>query len=105
MKFTKHFLAMALSLLLFTNCGGNATSDSAASDPKNKWTDQDKENAINNCKFGYKGKDEAKVKQVCDCYLEKVMKASPNPAEQSKIPLSEATKISVDCRKEAGLEM
>ncbi|GAB4396059.1 MAG: hypothetical protein OHK0053_08900 [Microscillaceae bacterium] len=87
-------------------CGGGENKNKAADTPSDsQWTEADKESAVKNCKATYKGYDEAKVAQVCDCYLQKVMELSPNPMKQGDIPLEKATEISVDCRKEAGLEM
>lgn len=84
---------------LFNACGGSST-------PKvddSKWTAQDKENALKNCKFGRQKDDPAKVEKMCGCYLNKVIALSPNPADQSKIPMAEVTKLNADCAKEAGL--
>lgn len=68
-----------------------------------KWTAKDKENAVNNCKFGRKNDDQAKVEKLCSCFLNKVIALSPNPMDQGKIPLSETMKLNADCAKEAGL--
>ncbi|PZU97775.1 MAG: hypothetical protein DCE90_06765 [Pseudanabaena sp.] len=67
------------------------------------WTDKDKGNAINNCKFGRKDADPAKLEKMCDCYLRKVIELSPNPAKQSEISTSNAIKLNADCVKESGL--
>ena len=91
-------LVSALAILL-NACGRSST-------PKvddSKWTAQDKDNAIKNCKFGRQKDDVAKVDKMCECYLNKVISLSPNPVEQSKIPMSEVTKPNADCAKEAGL--
>jgi hypothetical protein len=98
------FFASSLSLLLLS-CNSSEVKSGSSSSANSKWTDYDKENALRACKTGYKGYDEAKVAKVCDCYLEKVMTLSPDPMKQSEISLPKATEISVECRKEAGLEM
>jgi hypothetical protein len=67
------------------------------------WTDKDKANAINNCKFGRKNADPAKLEKMCECYLKRVVELSPNPFNQDKISTSNAIKISSNCTKEAGL--
>ncbi|NJL12667.1 MAG: hypothetical protein HC913_06500 [Microscillaceae bacterium] len=107
MTIFKNLLFSSSLCLLLLACGGGEsetkTSDKPSSD--SQWTDADKESAVRNCKATYKGYDEAKVAQVCDCYLQKVMELSPNPMKQSDIPLEKATEISVDCRKAVGLEM
>lgn len=107
-------LVIALAILA-TACGGSSTTtapnNSGTSSTKtettkvddSKWTAKDKENAVNNCKFGRKNDDPAKVEKLCQCYLNKVIALSPNPMEQSKIPMSEVTKLNADCAKEAGL--
>ncbi len=87
-------LVSALAILL-NACGGSASSS--------KWTAKDKENAVNNCKFGRKTADPAKVEVLCACYLNKVMTLSPDPVKQSDIPMAEVTKLNADCAKEAGL--
>ncbi len=84
-------VALAMSL---NACGGGSNS---------KWTAKDKENAINNCKFGRKTADPAKVEVLCSCYLNKVMTLSPDPVKQGDIPMAEVTKLNADCAKEAGL--
>lgn len=106
---------------LLNACGGSSTTTTAnnsssttnsktetaktetAKVDDSKWTSKDKENAINNCKFGRKNDDPAKVEKLCACYLNKVIALSPNPAEQSKIPIADVTKLNADCAKEAGL--
>lgn len=93
-------LIIAFALLL-NACGGGNSSTSKVDD--SKWTAKDKENAINNCKFGRQKDDQAKVEVLCKCYLNKVIELSPNPMEQSKIQLSETMKLNADCAKEAGL--
>ena len=99
-----------LSLCLFvvltvvlSACGGGSSVSSLPKVDDSKWTAKDKENAINNCKFGRKNADQAKVEKLCECYLNKVISLSPNPAEQSKIPMAEVTKLNADCAKDAGL--
>ena len=84
---------VALAILL-NACGGGASS---------KWTAKDKENAVNNCKFGRKTADPAKVEVLCACYLNKVMTLSPDPVKQSDIPMADVTKLNADCAKVAGL--
>lgn len=112
-------LVISMAFLLNACGSGNstttATNNSAANTktetPKtetakvndSKWTAKDKENAVNNCKFGRKNDDPEKVEKLCACYLNKVIALSPNPMEQSKIPLSETMKLNADCAKEAGL--
>lgn len=107
------------TMFLSNSCSGGSsttTNNSAATGTKtetdktetakiddSKWTAKDKENAINNCKFGRKNDDPAKVEKLCACYLNKVIALSPNPMEQSKIPLGETMKLNADCAKEAGL--
>ncbi|HQU84964.1 MAG TPA: hypothetical protein PKY59_17625 [Pyrinomonadaceae bacterium] len=106
---------------LLNACGGGSSTTTTANNsaaattktetPKaenakvddSKWTAKDKENAVNNCKFGRKNDDPTKVEKLCGCYLNKVITLSPNPAEQSKIPMSEVMKLNADCAKEAGL--
>lgn len=102
--------------ILFGACGGSSATTTApggnsgtaqktetAKIDDSKWTAKDKENAVNNCKFGRKNDDPAKVEVLCKCFLNKVIALSPNPADQSKIPMSETMKVNDDCRKEAGL--
>lgn len=97
---------LTVSALLFTACGGGSTAGNSSSTTKvddSKWTSQDKENAVKNCKFGRQKDDPAKVEKLCACYLNKVIALSPNPMEQSKIPMADVTKLNADCAKEAGL--
>lgn len=107
-----------ITVALLNACGGN---DSARNTPISTtpatatsttvikkiddalWTDKDKANSINSCKFSRKNDDPAKVEKMCSCYLQKVIELSPSPYEQSKISTSNAIKINVDCTKEAGL--
>jgi len=114
-------VGLFVSLMFLLNaCGGNSTTTTTANNSAatsktettktetakvddSKWTAKDKENAINNCKFGRKNDDPAKVEKLCACYLNKVIALSPNPMEQSKIPMSETMKLNADCAKEAGL--
>lgn len=104
-------LILALAVLL-NACGGsstntttsnNSTSTTTTKIDDSKWTSQDKDNAVKNCKFGRQKDDPAKVEKLCACYLNKVIALSPNPMEQSKIPMSDVTKLNADCAKEAGL--
>jgi len=98
----KKILAMCLVsalAIVISACGGG----SASKVDDSKWTAQDKENAIKNCKFGRQKDDAAKVEKMCGCYLNKVIALSPNPAEQSKIPMADVTKLNAECAKEAGL--
>lgn len=105
---------LILMTFLLNACNGGsspAANNSAAANTKSetakiddsKWTAKDKENALNNCKFGRKNDDSAKVEKLCACYLNKVIALSPNPMEQSKIPMSDTIKLNADCAKEAGL--
>jgi len=106
---------LAVSAMLFTACGGGSTNGNSTSGNSgsttssttkvddSKWTSQDKENAVKNCKFGRQKDDPAKVDKLCACYLNKVIALSPNPMEQSKIPMADVTKLNADCAKEAGL--
>jgi len=110
-------LISALAILLNACGGGSSTTTANNSGPTakteptkpetkvddSKWTAKDKENAINNCKFGRKNADPDKVEKMCGCYLNKVIALSPNPMEQSKIPMAEVMKLNADCAKEAGL--
>jgi uncharacterized protein YceK len=110
-------ICMVIALAILLNaCGGEsstttAPNNSATSASKtetakvddSKWTAKDKENAINNCKFGRKNDDPAKVEKLCACYLNNVITRSPNPMEQSKIPMNDVIKFNADCAKEAGL--
>lgn len=103
---TKNLLCLVLGIALaivLNACGGSGTRSSTPKVDDSKWTVKDKENAINNCKFGRKNDDPAKVEKLCQCYLNRVIALSPNPMEQSKIPMSEATKLNAECAKEAGL--
>jgi hypothetical protein len=110
---------VAAFTLLLNACGGNnptttnstptttATSTTAATQIDDSlWTDKDKTNAINACKFGYTDKNAPPVKldEMCDCYLKKVIELSPNPVKQSDIPISKVIKLNSDCAKEAGLK-
>jgi hypothetical protein len=95
----KSLTIILLTGLFLTACGGSAVSKVDDS----KWTAQDKENATKSCKFGRQKDDPAKVEKLCACYLNKVIALSPNPAEQSKIPMAEVTKLNAECAKEAGL--
>lgn len=115
-------LTIALTTLLATACGtastpnaGNSANTGTNPAPKtetaktetkvddSKWTAQDKDNAVKNCKFGRQKDDPAKVEKMCGCYLNKVIALSPNPADQGKIPMAEVSKLNNDCRVEAGL--
>jgi hypothetical protein len=67
-----------------------------------KWTDKDKENAYNNCMFGKRTDITAEQrKKMCDCFVEKVMAASPDPVKQSEIKADEAIKLNAACLEEA----
>lgn len=99
-------LIFALAVLLNACGGGSSTNSASTTTTKvddSKWTSQDKDNAIKNCKFGRQKDDPAKVEKLCTCYLNKVIALSPNPVDQSKIPMSDVTKLNADCAKEAGL--
>ena len=109
-------LIMALAILLNACGGGSSTTTSPNNSgtttatktetvkvDDSKWAAKDKENAVNNCKFGRKTADPAKVEVLCGCYLNRVIALSPNPMDQGKIPLSETMKLNADCVKEAGL--
>lgn len=89
----KRTITILSSIMVFTfllnACGGSTSSTVDDS----KWTAKDKENAINNCKFGRKNDDPAKVEKLCGCYLNKVIALSPNPTEQGKIPMSDVEKL------------
>lgn len=120
----KHLLIIGLlvsTAFLLNACGGNSATTTTANNSSttgtktettktetakvddSKWTAKDKENAINNCKFGRKNDDQAKVEKLCACFLDKVIALSPNPVDQGKIPMSETIKLNADCAKEAGL--
>lgn len=113
---------IALAILL-NACGGGSSTTTTNSSANNvgtttktepaktetakvddsKWTAKDKENAINNCKFGRKNDDPAKVEKLCTCYLNNVISRSPDPFKQANIPMNEVIKLNADCAKEAGL--
>lgn len=123
-KMMKNLLTICLVIvfaILLNACGGGSSTTTTS--PQNtgtatktepaktesakvddsKWTAKDKENAINNCKFGRKNDDQAKVEKLCSCYLNKVIALSPNPMEQGKIPMNDVMKLNADCAKDAGL--
>ncbi|HEU4716508.1 MAG TPA: hypothetical protein VFU15_01690 [Bacteroidia bacterium] len=89
---------LVLAAAFIYACGGKKADHG-------KWTDQDIDNAKKNCMFG---KDPAltddQQKAICDCWVDKVMAASPDPAEQSKIPMDEVNKMTTDCRASAGVK-
>ncbi len=120
----KSLLTISLVVLmafLLNACGGSSTTTTTSNNSSStntkpetaktetakvddsKWTAKDKENAINNCKFGRKNDDQAKVEKLCSCFLNKVIALSPNPVDQGKIPMNEIMKLNADCAKEAGL--
>lgn len=106
--------------VLLNACGGGEsisqrdTKDTITATPATEatkiddslWTDKDKANAINNCKFGWgkKDSDPTKLGKMCDCYLKKVIELSPNPFNQGKISTSNTIKLNSNCAKEAGLQ-
>lgn len=97
-------LSLVISLAILLNaCGGGSSTTTGPKVDDSKWTTKDKENAVNNCKFGRKTADPAKVEVLCACYLNKVIALSPNPIDQGKIPLNDTMKLNADCAKEAGL--
>jgi hypothetical protein len=66
------------------------------------WTSKDKENAYNNCMFGERTDvTPDQRKKMCNCFVEKVMTASPDPVKQGEIKLDETMKINADCLAEA----
>lgn len=88
----KQILFAAIVLVTIASCGNK----------DGKWTSKDKENAYNNCMFGER-KDitPEQRKKMCNCFVEKVMAASPDPVKQSEIKLDETMKINADCLAEA----
>jgi len=61
------------------------------------WSQADKDMAMKNCMFGAKSAYGDQAQAYCDCWLEKVMKESPDATKQGSIPLQTVMKISADC--------
>ncbi|MEN9442636.1 MAG: hypothetical protein RLZ33_2713 [Bacteroidota bacterium] len=108
MKKTIIYLTFGLTLSLIS-CGqsnsegkeGNATEEV----DKDLWTDEDLSNAKNNAKFSADADPELKTPEqrakFCDCWVNEVVKASPDPMKQGEIPLEKSTEIAEKCRAEA----
>ncbi len=108
MKKTLIYLSFGFTLSLIS-CG-QSTSEKNEGDAtevvdKGLWTDEDLTNAKNNAKFSAEADPALKTTdqraKFCDCWVNKVVKASPDPMKQGEIPLEKATEIAEKCRAEA----
>lgn len=89
----KKTISILLLMIVFISCGNKNNS---------KWTEQDKKNAYNNCMFGKLPElTEEQMKKRCECFLEKVMELSPDPAKQSELSTEAVRKLNDECTAEA----
>lgn len=70
-----------------------------------KWSESEIENARKSAQFAAQAdpdlKTEEQRQKFVDCWVEKVIIASPDPMKQAEIPMDQVIKMNEDCRAQA----
>jgi hypothetical protein len=89
----KQLMIVAFILALFTNCNNSGGLTA-------KWSSEDRQKGLKSCIDGAEGQlDEATVKKLCNCALEKAMKKYKTYDEADAAPEEEKEQWGLSCRK------